>query len=83
MGGAVYVFTASAEDDVAFSLLKDGSNLPPPRSGEPWEIFFQAEFTEPAISMFRVTSGTAYEALCSNGLYVGPIAPDWHHRRGF
>lgn len=82
MGRAVYVFTSSAEDDVAFSLLEDGSNLPP-TGGERWELFFRAEFTETAISMFRVKSGTAYEALCSNGHYVGPIAPDWHHRRGF
>lgn len=82
MGRAVYVFTSSAEDYVAFSLLEDGSNLPP-TGGERWELFFRAEFIEPAISMFRVKSGVAYQSLCSQGHYVGPISPGWVHRRGF
>jgi hypothetical protein len=73
MGRAVYVFTAAAEDDVAFSLLKDGSNLPRSTGGDPWEILFRAEFSEPGISMFQVKTGDAYQSLCSLGHYVGPI----------
>lgn len=71
----VFVFSALAEERVAFSVREDGANLPPARSGAPWLPGFRAVLTDASLGMFGVEPTSVSEALRLKGFFIGtPIS---------
>jgi hypothetical protein len=69
----VFVFSARAEESVAFSLREDGANLPPARSGAPWLPGFRAALSDASLERFGVEPISVSQALRMKGFFIGKL----------
>lgn len=71
----IFVFSAHSEESIAFSVLKDGSNLPASTSGAPWLSGFRTTLSDSSFSLFGVDPVSAARAIRTTGFFVGkPVA---------
>lgn len=65
----VYVFTAG-EGHFGLTLVRDGSNLPPPEGGHRWVLFLQVTMAPDDLAPFTEDVSAAREQLPLRGFYV-------------
>ena len=71
IGPPVYIFTAASEPGCfGLTLLRNGSNLPPPEGGRPWALFLQATLSDDHLLPFTQEIRSGRRELSVHGFYV-------------
>jgi hypothetical protein len=67
----VFVFCAKDDERIAFSLMRNGANLPPSSECAPWLPALRTNFNVPALALFNVDAAMVSRALQREGYYIG------------
>lgn len=78
----IFVFSACSDERIAFSIFRDGGNLPPSTSRAPWLPSFRTTLTDSSFSLFGVDPISAVEAIRTTGFFVGERGSPTHPRTG-
>ena len=70
IGPPVYIFTAGEAGCFGITLLRNGSNLPPPESHRPWALLLQTTVADDDLLAFTQEIRSARMQLSLNGFYV-------------
>jgi hypothetical protein len=75
MGPPVYVFTAGGAGHYGLTLLRDGSNLPPPEgTRQRWSLFVQVTMAEHDLLPFTEDIKAARAQLTLGGFYLARVS---------